>query len=282
MQLLELKNVTFKYEETNRILLNNINLGLTSGEQIGIVGANGSGKSTITKILLGIYKLQNRNALVNLFGRKVSWNRHYPKLGYIGDPSYHPGWLGLPNNILVKDLIHNFKELWKNDLSSTKNDLFLNDLEERLFLKNIKNSNISLLSKGERLRLMAFMALGKRPQLLIADEATEGLDTQYKAAVLSIVKEEIKNSQLSMLWISHRYSEVIELTTKIYELTSGNLQQLNFEGFQFDLKTNENDNYDSEFNNGDKESILEQLALVLSDSKVSHFTLTVKKSIKKS
>ncbi|MBA3924322.1 MAG: ATP-binding cassette domain-containing protein [Nostocaceae cyanobacterium] len=115
--LLELKNVTFRYRNARKFLLEDVNFQLLPGEKIGIVGDDGSGKSTIAKLFLGLCKPQK--GFVRLFGEEVSWGNHYPMLSYIGDPSYNPGGLGLPTNILVGDLVDCFKKLWSNSIQDS-------------------------------------------------------------------------------------------------------------------------------------------------------------------
>jgi ABC-type multidrug transport system ATPase subunit len=229
--LLEFKNVSFQYDK-NQEILKEVNFKLLPGERIGIIGHNGSGKSTITKLLLGLYKPQKGN--VNLFDRKVYWENHYPSLGYIGDPSYNPGELGLPNNITVEDVIHTFKKLWVDFVDQYS----LDELEERLKLATLYKRDVGKLSKGERMRLMAFLALGKKPQLLIADEATEGLDEEGEETVVSVVEDAAINHNFAMLWISHRRDEVARLTDEVYRLYEGSLVLQDWQEFDCRLEIN--------------------------------------------
>jgi ABC-type multidrug transport system ATPase subunit len=222
--LLELKNVSFYYDK-NQEILKEVNFKLLSGERIGIIGHNGSGKSTITKLLLGLYKPQK--GTVNLFGRKVSWETHYPSVGYIGDPSYNPGELGLPNGITVEEVIQTFKKLWVDFVDKSS----LDELVEQLEIAGLYRTDVGKISKGERMRLMAFLALGKKPQLLIADEATEGLDIDGEEIVVSAVENAAISDNITMLWISHRRDEVARLTDEVYRLEQGNLVRQDSQNF---------------------------------------------------
>lgn len=104
MVLLKLENITFRYGK--KPLLKEANLVLSAGDSIGIVGDNGTRKSTIVKLILGL--LRPKSGKVELFGKPVQWRSHYPKLGYIGDPSHHPGELGLPDSITVEEMVECF------------------------------------------------------------------------------------------------------------------------------------------------------------------------------
>ncbi|NJM69262.1 MAG: ATP-binding cassette domain-containing protein [Scytonema sp. RU_4_4] len=261
--LLELKNVTFSYRNPPKLLLEDANFQLLPGEKIGIVGDNGSGKSTIAKLFLGLCKPQR--GFIRLFGEEVSWGNHYPMLGYIGDPSYNPGGLGLPTNVLVGDLVDCFKKLWSNSIQDSSLEL-----EDRLNLPLLYKNDIGVLSKGERMRVMAFLALSKQPKLLIADEATEGLDKESKKIILSELKRAFERSEFGMVWISHRHHEIAILVDQVYELTSCKLKKHSLGNFNCEVETE----FKTEtYNNLSYEAFQEVFGEVFTNSLVSNFNI---------
>ena len=232
--LLKLNDVTFSYTKSQAPLLKAINLKICSGEKIGIVGDNGCGKSTLVKLLLGLQH-PNRGD-VKLFGKTVLWRNYYPQLGYIGDPSFSPGETGLPTGISVGEVVHSFESFWKSSYKSLRSELI-----ERLELYKLFSRDVSKLSNGERKKLMAFLALGKETKLLIADEATEGLDKNAKPIVIDLVKQAAKKEEFAVLWISHRRDEIALLTDKVYELSpdeerKGKLVELPIQGFDCEVE----------------------------------------------
>lgn len=262
--MLKLENVAFSYQKESRLLLSEVNLELMPGERIGIVGDNGSGKSTIAKLILGLYS-PNQGS-IKLFGQKTCWGKHYPELGYIGDPSYNPGGLGLPMDISVKDLINNFKKLWAG-FNQEQNFEF----EKQLALQEFYQTDVAKLSKGQRMRVMAFLALAKQPKLLIADEATEGLDKDSREAVLSAIKQASSNSDFGMIWISHQRYEVALLTNKVYELAEGRLNQRSIDGFYCELETNSVNNDHQIYHNVCQDEALEIVGKIFTDPQFSRF-----------
>ena len=270
--LIEFKNVTFSYSGRQNRLLENISFTLSLGQKIGIVGDNGSGKSTILKLLLGLYS--PNQGIVKLFGQEVLWGNHYPRLGYIGDPSYNPGELGLPTGILVKEIVESFKAL----LESEKNDLSYLEIEEKLKIPKFYNCDVGKLSKGQRMRLMAFLALGKKIDLLVADEATEGLDKEGKETVLSEIKRLADSQNFGILWISHRRDEVAMLTNEVYELLEGKLLKHCLQGFSCQIETNSLEGTANNYINVGKDEAFEILGKVFTEQSISNFKMTGFKS----
>ncbi|MEG3958449.1 ABC transporter ATP-binding protein [Microcoleus sp. herbarium2] len=268
--LFELKNVTFSYANSQNQLLDNVSLSLFPGENIGLIGENGCGKSTIIKLLLGL--CFPNNGTLNLFGRKVLWGNNYPQLGYIGDPSYYPGELGLPTGILVKELVQIFKSLCQQE--KELKDLSYREIEERLQIPSFYESDVSKLSKGQRIRLMAFLALAKKPQLLIADEATEGLDKEGKEIVLSEVQRLANCHQAGILWISHRRDEVARLTDKVYELFQGKLHEQDSQCFDCHIETDSVNAEAKKYFNLSKDGAFQALEEIFTDSSIHKFQMT--------
>jgi ABC-type multidrug transport system ATPase subunit len=96
---------------------------------------------------------------------------------------------------------------------------FFEQLIDLLKIKTFYSRDVGRLSNGERKKLMTLLAIGKQPDLLIADEATEGLDKTAKPIVLNIIEEGIKKQKFALLWISHRWDEIVRLGEVIYELS---------------------------------------------------------------
>lgn len=273
--LLEFKDVSFSYSSSSgNLLLNKISFDLYQGQKIGIVGDNGSGKSTILKLILGVHNIQKGKGQVKLFCNEVAWGNHYPNLGYIGDPSYNPGELGLPTGISVKELVYIFKSLW-NQHDSSK----FNRIEERLKIPCFYDCNVGQLSKGQRMRLMAFLALSKKTDLLIADEATEGLDKEGKAVVLSEVQEAAERQNFGLLWISHRRDEVAMLTQDVYELNQGKLTRQFLQGFECEIQTDSLTSQGQKYSQLCKDGAFQVLGEIFTDTSISKFSLQGQKKI---
>jgi len=267
--ILELKDIVFSYTETrkasqNKPLLNIEKLILYPNDKVGIIGDNGSGKSTIVRIILGLHIPKGT---VNLFGRKVLWGNHYSSLGYIGDPSFSPGYTGLPTGISVREVVDSFKAICK-----IKKETF-SDIEEQLNFDNFLNKDVKNLSNGERKKLMIFLALAKRPNLLIADEATDGLDEKSKCFVIEKIKQISATSKLGILWISHQHHEVAMLTDTVYELIEGQLKAPTHKRFNCKIETYPKTSVNGSYQNISSKGWLEVAAKIYTNPVISNFEI---------
>lgn len=212
---MSIENVYFKYD-SQKWLLENINLEINHGDRIGIIGDNGSGKSTLAKILTGIHC--PKEGQVSLMGKPVSWILHYPEVAYIGDPGYEQDLLGLPYNLTVESLINIFLSF-----STEINDKAV-DIYNGLNIENFKKTAVEHLSKGQRQKVMAMLALVKQPKLLIVDEPTEGMDSHCRSFFLHYIEQLIHKTNLSIIWISHRLDEIYKFSQTVYTLEEGKLK----------------------------------------------------------
>lgn len=267
--LLEMKDIVFSYTKNSvklrsKPFLEINKLILHRGDRIGIVGDNGSGKSTIVRIILG---LQTPRGIVNLFGKRASWGNHYPQLGYIGDPSLCPGETGLPTGVSVHKLLNSFKAICNLEEKNYR------DFEEGLGLHKFLNKSVSNLSNGERKKLMIFLALAKQPKLLIADEATDGLDKQSKAFVIEKLEMLLKSSMLSLLWISHQYYEIARLTDTVYNLSEGKLISADQRRFDCEVQTFPKESICGKYKNLSSKGWLEIASRIHVSQEISSFDI---------
>jgi ABC-type multidrug transport system ATPase subunit len=266
--VLEINNLSFNYDKTRNDksapLLDIDDFVLFSGERVGIVGDNGTGKSTIVKILLG---LEIPMGSARLFGQSIIWGNHYPYLAYIGDPSLSPGQTGLPTGVPVSALIKTLREICHLDESLCV------ELAHGLGLDAIQEKNTSNLSNGERKKLMIFLALVKKPLLLIADEATDGLDQQAKKFFLKKLQLFSESLDFSLLWISHQYYEVARLTQSMYRLEQGKLRNIDCSRFACNVTTNPDSSVSGQYNNLTEHGLLEITSSIYDDHGISSFII---------
>jgi len=207
---IELKELKFKYED--KIILENINLEINSGEFIGIFGPSGSGKTTLIDLIMGFLKPFSGTIRVNNKD-PFNYTDYKKKIGYVSQ-----------NTFLIDDnIINNISvgvEKNKIDIERVKKviqmsglDSFVSHLESNLET-NIGENGIKL-SGGQRQRLSIARALYNDPQILIFDEATSALDAITEKKILESIKSIIKDK--TILMVTHK-NEIKSYCDRIFDL----------------------------------------------------------------
>lgn len=218
--LLEIKNLSKEYKRSGRAFyaLDNINLNLSDGQFISIVGCSGSGKSTLLSIIAGLLSPSGGDVIIDgqsvcgLSDSEISGVRS-TKIGYI------PQGQSLLSNLTVLDnvcLPHSFTKN-KNNVKDKAVDLL-----KQLGIEELADSYPGSLSGGERRRAVIARALINEPQLLLADEPTSDLDHENTEEVIRILKG-IAEKGTSVVMATHD-SRVIDNSELVYVLKNGRLQ----------------------------------------------------------
>jgi ATP-binding cassette subfamily B protein len=211
-----LENVTFAYVD-NFDVLNNVDLTINSGQTTAIVGSTGSGKSTLIKLLLRLYEINNGSInfdSTNLKDLELSSLRE--KIGLVSQDVFLFEGTVL-ENIAYGDLNASESEVW-NAAQKSEADEFINKLPQKE--NTIVGERGQKLSGGQRQRISIARAILKNPEILILDEATSSVDNETEAAIqrsLDILKQD-----RTVIVIAHRLSTVRNADI-IYVLENGNV-----------------------------------------------------------
>lgn len=199
---IRLNEVAFSYQ--NKVIMQNINLAIKSGEMIGIVGESGSGKSTFIKLLLGLLKPKEGQIFVdNKNLSEIHLETYYDNIAYISQEA--PVFDGtLRENIVFDQVIEEaniLEVLEKVHLMKLYHSL-PDGLETRIGERGI------CLSGGERQRLALARLWFKNPSIVILDEATSAMDNITEDLVLKNVMVFLKNK--TVIVIAHRIHTIQE------------------------------------------------------------------------
>ncbi len=235
-----LTNVSFKYPKGEDSVFENLNLTIEEGKKTAFVGFSGSGKSTITKLLLRIYdwsegdiKMVHKKKSVGL--REIDAKTFRQKIGYVEqhvdlfDTTIRENILfGIDESqIPKKQLTYKLNQAIKK----SRIDQFFHRLGESGLDTIIGERGVKL-SGGERQRIGIARALIKDPEILIFDEATASLDTENEKFIQEAIDESSKGR--TTIIIAHRLSTV-QNADKIFVLDKGKIVG---EGTHEELKTN--------------------------------------------
>lgn len=188
--------------------VNNLSFELLKGETLGLLGTNGAGKTTTIKMLTG--QLIPTSGTLSVFGFNPTTEpkKVHNMIGYIPDKQ------SLYDELPVYENIDYFRRLHGLPKSRTDELISLFHLEEKRKIK------LSKLSRGLRQRVLIARSIAHKPQLLILDEPTTGLDPSSANEILELV-EQLKKDGVTILITTHLMNEVERLCDRIVFLDHG-------------------------------------------------------------
>lgn len=219
---IRLKGITFAYPNTEKKIFDGADMTIPVGKSIGVVGASGSGKTTIIDVLLGLLKVQEGTVTSDgkdIFVNYEAWLKH---VGYIPQSIYMLDD-SIRNNIAfgVKEEEIDDARIWKV-LEEAQMKEFVEELPEKLDAQ-IGERGVRI-SGGQRQRLGIARALYHDPELLIFDEATSALDNDTETAIMEAI--DALHGQKTLVIIAHRL-RTIENCDMIYEVKDGKILRTN-------------------------------------------------------
>lgn len=213
---IRLKDITYAYPNTDRLIFDHADLEIPVGESVGIVGTSGAGKSTVVDILLGL--LEVRTGTICADGQDVK--QHYRK--WLRNVGYIPQMIFMLDDTIRKNVAFGVPEEKINEdriwevLREAQLDEFIRSLPQGLDT-SIGERGIRI-SGGQRQRIGIARALYNDPEVLILDEATSALDNDTEAAIMESINR--LHGRKTLIIIAHRL-QTIEKCDIIYRVEDG-------------------------------------------------------------
>lgn len=196
MKLINLKKI---YQDKE--VLKDVSVEIQKGEIVGLVGKNGAGKTTLMKIIC--------NNIANYQGT-VENNSN---LGFlIENPKLYENKSGLYN-------LNYFSKIFGH----TMDDQFIPTLINELELNEVINKKVKNYSLGMKQKLALLIALINKPDILILDEPTNGMDVETSCKVLEFLKELVKEKKISILISSHKLEDVENICSRVLFIDKGEI-----------------------------------------------------------
>ena len=209
MKVLELKNIDKFFGKKQ--ILKDISFDIEEGEILGFVGPNGSGKTTTIKIILGLQQASRGEVFINGNNIKDNYENAIRKVGAIVEsPDMYMYLSGLENLKLVA----NYYNISHNEIER---------VVEFVGLKDRIKDKVSKYSLGMRQRLGIAQAILNKPNLLIVDEPTNGLDPSGIIEFRNMLKELAKKEKMSIFISSHNLAEIENICDKVLLLKEGKI-----------------------------------------------------------
>jgi ABC-2 type transport system ATP-binding protein len=217
--IVETRNLTKVYRDfwgrKKKVALNALDLQIKRGEIFGLLGPNGSGKTTTIKLLLGLLFPTNGEATV--FGMPAADVRKNERIGYLPEESYLYRFLN------AEETLDFYGHLF--DMPRDVREKRAADLIRLVGLEQDRRRTLREYSKGMRQRIGLAQALINDPEFIILDEPTSGLDPMGTIWMKGLIRQ-LRDEGKTVLMCSHRLDDVQDVCDRIAILFNGDLQEL--------------------------------------------------------
>lgn len=208
--MIDVKDLYKGYQKEDGYVVKGVSIQVEKGTIHGLIGHNGSGKTTIIKCLTGIYQPDKGEVFI---GGKPVYDNPAAKetIGYVADSNQ------MFTNYRIKDLVKFYNRIFPDFL-----------YEDFQALNRIFNVNpykkIGQLSKGQQMRVSFMLNMARNPEVLILDEPTSGLDAMAKKDLLDLLVSSVENRDMTVLISSHHLSELERVCDSVTMITNGEVQ----------------------------------------------------------
>ncbi|EOD8529135.1 ABC transporter ATP-binding protein/permease [Staphylococcus aureus] len=197
---IQLTDISFRYDDSDRLVLNDLNLEIFKGDQIALVGPSGAGKSTLTHLIAGVYQ--------PTIGT-ISTNQRDLNIGILSQQPYI-------FSASIKENITMYKDIENNTIEEVLDEVGLLD-KVQSFTKGINTiigEGGEMLSGGQMRRIELCRLLVMKPDLVIFDEPATGLDIQTEHMIQNVLFQHFKDT--TMIVIAHRDNTIRHLQRRLY------------------------------------------------------------------
>ena len=205
--MIKIENVTKCFDDHKA--LDNVSLNINKGSVYGLIGPNGSGKTTIIKHIMGVYKQDSGSVLID--GVPVYDNYDIKqKMVYIPDDLY------FPPTFSALDMAKFYASIYKSFNWDKFNEL------SKVFEID-KKKRVAKLSKGMQKQVAFWVCIAAEPEIIIMDEPVDGLDPVMRRMVWRIILKEVSERNVTVLISSHNLRELEDVCDHVGILHLGNV-----------------------------------------------------------
>ncbi len=212
---ISLLNLTVCVE--NKMILENISFEVKEGECISIIGQNGAGKTSILKAILGLLPI--KQGIICIFGEKRMNSHHNRLIGYV------PQLLTIDEYLPITsfDVMQMGCTARKGILSRRTNPdkMLILDVAQKLGIADLLHKKFSVLSGGERQKVLIGRALCQKPKILLLDEFYSHLSTEAIDQSLKLIMAEKEEKHFTLVMVTHKPEIAKNYSTRIIKLSCG-------------------------------------------------------------
>lgn len=220
-KVIEFKNVHFGYTSVD--ILRCVSFDINSGDFVSIIGSNGSGKSTILKLILG--ELHQYRGSIKLYEEDISKFKDWRKVGYLEQNAYSK-IANFPATVYEIVMSNNFADIGLFKFPNKKHKDKVMNVLQLLGMDKYKDRMISKLSGGQIQRVFLARTLISNPNLLVLDEPINGVDAETIDLIYNILQDLNKNEKVSIVMVTHDVERVSKISNRIFCFEDGSLVEL--------------------------------------------------------
>ncbi|WP_211344370.1 metal ABC transporter ATP-binding protein [Paenibacillus lentus] len=194
--IIELVDISFAYKDKK--VISDFSFKVKERDFVGVIGSNGAGKTTLLRMMVGL--LSPTEGEILLFGQPIRRFRDWDRIGYVPQKnSFNPLFPATVREVVMSGLYNNklFRRIGKADQSKC------NDALEVMRIRDIADKRIGELSGGQQQRVFLARALINKPDLLILDEPTVGIDAQTQEDFFELIFHMHAHHHMTFLMVSH-------------------------------------------------------------------------------
>ena len=209
--VLEVKNLTKKFG--NFTAVSDVSFSLKEGEILGLLGPNGAGKTTTIQMLLSL--MEPTTGTIAYFGKNLKNNREE----ILKEINFSSTYISLPWFFTVNEILDVFARLYEIPDKTKRINRLLDEFE----INHLRKRQYSMLSAGERTRLLLTKSFLNYPKVILLDEPTSSLDPDIAVKIRRFLIKERNEYNVSILLTSHNMAEVEEMCDRILVIKSGKI-----------------------------------------------------------
>ncbi|MDF2942882.1 MAG: ATP-binding cassette protein [Herbinix sp.] len=227
--MLRMTNIykTFNQNTVNeKLVLNNLDLNLSDGDFVTVIGGNGAGKSTMLNMIAGVH-FPDKGSIV-LDGEDITGLPEHKRAKYLGRVFQDPMMGTAANMEIEENLALAYRRGKKRGLSwgitKEEKERYIESLRMLdLGLETRLSSKVGLLSGGQRQALTLLMATLQQPKLLLLDEHTAALDPKTASKVLELSEQIVKANSLTAMMVTHNMKNAIQYGNRLIMMYDGKI-----------------------------------------------------------
>lgn len=215
--MIKINDMSFRYEKNSPVVLSHVNLDIPNGIYLSILGENGSCKTTLIKLILGLLSPSSGSITINTKNiayvpqRVDSFNSQFP--------------------ISVSEILKIHGKALKLDVKAS-----IDYVLKKVNMTEFKNTLIGNLSGGQRQRVFIARALMGNPDLIILDEPSTGVDYKNQLEIYSLLSSLNKHEKTTIISIEHNLETALKYSTHILKIDEGIISLKNVNEFKEELQ----------------------------------------------